>query len=78
MTKLLLAAPAAIAAVPLACQSMGSGSGNERLTPEQQRHREALSRSVSRLRQSVQRLDQMDIGVGSEPAITFTPLVAKK
>jgi hypothetical protein len=79
VTKLLLAAPAALAGGTLACQSLGSsGSADERLSPEQRRQREAVSKSVSRLKQSVERIEKMDIRVGSEPAITFEPYLAKK
>jgi hypothetical protein len=78
VTKLLLAAPAALAAVPLGCQSTGSSSsGSQHLTPEQRQQREDLSKSVSRLRESVQRVGQMQIPVGSEPAIYFSPLVSR-
>jgi hypothetical protein len=77
VTKLLLAAPAALATVPLGCQSTASSSAAEHLTPEQRQQREDLSKSVSRLRESVQRVGQMQIPVGSEPAIYFSPLVSR-
>lgn len=80
VTKILLATPAVLAAGSVACQNGGSGpsSAPEHLTPEQKKVREELSKSVSRLRKSVERLGQMQIPVGSEPAIHFTPLLAKK
>jgi hypothetical protein len=77
VTKLLLAAPAALAAAPIACQSTGGAGTPENLTPEQRQQREDLSKSVSRLQQSVQRVGQMQIPVGSEPAIYFSPLVSR-
>jgi hypothetical protein len=33
---------------------------------------------MSRFKQSIERLDRMDIAIGSEPAIHFTPLLPKK
>jgi hypothetical protein len=79
LTKILLAAPAALAAGPLACQSASGGRpATQRLTPAQQKQQEALSREVARFKSSIERLDRMDIGIGSEPAMHFTPLLPKK
>ncbi len=77
-TKILLAAPAALAVGPLACQSTGASGSEERLSPEQQKEKQDLERSVSRLEKSIQRLDAMEIPIGAEPATYFTPLLAKK
>jgi len=79
LTKILLAAPAALAAGPLGCQSASGGRpAPERLTPAQQKDRENLSREMSRFKRNVERLDRMDIAIGSAPAIHFTPLLPKK
>jgi hypothetical protein len=79
IAKILLAAPAALAAGPLACQSaQGPRSANSRLTAAERKRQEDLAQSVSRLKKSVARLGQMEIPIGSEPAIFFTPLVGKK
>jgi len=78
VTKLLLVAPAALATAPLACQSTGGANAPERLTPEQRQQREEVSKSVSRMQESVARVAQMEIPVGSDPAIFFSPLVARK
>jgi hypothetical protein len=78
LAKILLAAPAALAAGPLACQSASGGRAPQRLTAAQQKERESLSREMSRFKQSIERLDRMDIAIGSEPAIHFTPLLPKK
>jgi hypothetical protein len=67
VTKLLLAAPAALAGGSLACQSLGSSASADE-----------VSKSVSHLKQSVEQIEKMDIRVGSEPAITFEPYLAKK
>ena len=77
VTKILLASPAALAGGPLACQSL-SGPPPQRLSPEQQKERQEAARAAARLKASVERLGQMEIPVGSEPAIHFTPLLAKK
>lgn len=77
-TKILLAAPAALAVGPLACQTAGPSGSEERLSPEQQKEKQDLAQSVSRLEKSVQRLDAMEIPIGAEPAIYFSPLLAKK
>lgn len=77
VTKILLAAPAALAAGPLACQS-ASGSAPRRLSPGEEQHREELARSQARLKKSVERLRQMEIALGSEPAIHFTPVLSRK
>ena len=78
LTKILLVAPAALAGGPLACQTTSGGRPTRRLTAAQQKERDALSREVSRLQKSVERLDQMDIAIGSDPAIHFSPLLWKK
>jgi hypothetical protein len=79
VTKILIAVPAALAAGPLGCQSTGpGGSAPQRLTPAEQKEREDLGKTTSRLKQSIERLGQMKIPIGSEPAVHFTPLVAKK
>lgn len=77
ITKILLAAPAALIGGPLACQSV-SGPAPRRLSPAEQKDRQELERSVARLEKSVERLRLMEIPVGSEPAIRFTPLLTKK
>jgi hypothetical protein len=77
VTKILLASPVALAGGPLACQSL-SGPPPQRLSPEEQKHRQNVARAASRLTSSVERLGQMEIPIGCEPAIRFTPLLAKK
>jgi hypothetical protein len=79
ITKILLAAPAALAAGTLGCQSTaGSGGSAARQSPAEQKHREDLARSVSRLKRSIERLDQLEIAIGGEPAMSFEPLLANK
>jgi ATP-dependent exoDNAse (exonuclease V) alpha subunit len=80
VTKILLATPAAFAAGPLACQTAGGTAArtSERLSPAEQKERADLARSVSLLKESVGKLDQMEIPVGSEPSFFFTPLLPKK
>ena len=79
LTKLLLAAPAALAAGPIACQTASGGRpASQRLTAAQQKRQEALSREVARFKSSIEQLGRMDIAVGSEPAVHFTPLLPKK
>jgi hypothetical protein len=79
LVKILLAAPPALAAGPLACQSASGGRpAPQRLTPVQQKERENLSREMSRFKESIERLDRMDIAIGGEPAIHFAPLLPKK
>lgn len=79
VAKMLLAAPAALAAAPIACQSFGSSSSpEERQTPEERQRRQEISKAASRLQASVQRIGQMEIPVGSDPAMIFSPLLPKK
>lgn len=79
LAKLLLASPAAMAVGPLACQSASGGRpASQRLTAAEQKQQEALSRETARFKNSIERIDRMDIGIGSEPAIHFTPLLPKK
>ncbi|MGH9368760.1 MAG: hypothetical protein ACRD3M_13925 [Thermoanaerobaculia bacterium] len=78
VTKILVAAPAALAAGPLGCRTAGDSRPAERLTPAQKKRRGDLARSVSRLQKSIERLDAMEIPIGSEPATYFAPLLAKK
>jgi len=79
VTKLLLAAPAALAAASAACTSTsGSADSSERLPPAERKHRDDVARSVSRLRKNVDALSQLAMPAGSEPAIFFTPLLARK
>jgi hypothetical protein len=78
VAKLLLAAPAAAAVAPLACQTAGPSSAAPRLTPEQKQQQQEIAKTVSRLDKSLERLKAMEIPVGSEPAIHFSPLLARK
>ncbi|HTO88695.1 MAG TPA: hypothetical protein VMR54_14345 [Thermoanaerobaculia bacterium] len=80
VTKIILAAPAALTMGTMGCQSTsGSSRASSRGgSASQQQHRDDLARWVSRLRRSTERLDQMEIAIGSEPAIQFAPLIAAK
>ncbi|MGE5277553.1 MAG: hypothetical protein ACM3SU_11205 [Acidobacteriota bacterium] len=77
VTKILLASPVALAGGPLACQSL-SGPAPQRLSPEEQKKRQEAARAADRLSSAAERLRQMEIPIGSEPAVHFTPLLAKK
>ncbi len=79
VTKILLTAPSALAVGTLGCQSTsGSSRASSRSgSAAQQQHRDDLGEWVSRLKRSTERLDQMEIAIGSEPAIQFAPLIAK-
>ena len=63
---------------PLACQTAGPSKGAERLTPEQKQQQQEIAKTVSRLDRSLERLKAMEIPVGAEPAIHFSPLLARK
>jgi hypothetical protein len=79
VTKIILAAPAALTAGALACQSTSGSSGASRGgSAAEQQHRDDLGRWVSRLKKCAERLDQMEIAIGSEPAIQFAPLIVAK
>ena len=80
VTKILLAAPATLAAGTLGCQSTAGSSraSSHGGSAAEQQHRDDLGRWVSRLKRSTERLGQMEIAIGSEPAIQFTPLLASK
>ncbi len=77
VTKILLASPVALTGGSLACQSL-SGTASQRLSPEEQKRRQQVAGAASRLTSAVERLGQMEIPIGSEPAVHFTPLLAKK
>jgi hypothetical protein len=79
LTKILLATPVVIASGPIACQTTSGGrSGSQRLSGAEQKDRADLSREVSHLQKGLERLGQMEIPIGSEPAIHFAPLLPKK
>jgi hypothetical protein len=78
VTKIILAAPAALTAGALACQSTSGSSRARGGSAAEQQHRDDLGRWVSRLKRCAERLDQMEIAIGSEPAIQFAPLIAAK
>lgn len=77
VTKILLASPVAIAGGPLACQSL-SGPAPRRLSPEEQKKHQEAVRAADRLSSAAERLRRMEVPIGSEPAVHFTPLLAKK
>ena len=79
LTKLLLAAPAALSVAPLACTSTsGSGGSADRLPPEERKRRDALARATARMQKNVGALAQLELPAGSEPAIHFSPLLTRK
>ncbi|HEY7112873.1 MAG TPA: hypothetical protein VIA45_08070 [Thermoanaerobaculia bacterium] len=79
LTKLLLAAPAALSVAPLACTSTsGSASSADRLPPAERKRRDELARSTAQLQKNVAALAQLELPAGSEPAIYFSPLLTRK
>jgi hypothetical protein len=79
VTKLLLAAPAALAAASAACTSTSaSGASSDRVSPAERKHRDDVAQSASRLQKGVDALSQLEMPAGSEPAIHFSPLLTRK
>lgn len=74
--KFLLAAPVALAATDLSCRTAAAppGAVSPGLTP---RERQDLEKAVSQLRKALDRLRQMPIPMGSEPALIFDAIVFK-
>jgi len=78
ITKLLLAAPAAVSVAPLACTTTGGASAADRVPPAERQRREDVARSTARLQKNVAALSQVALPAASEPAIHFSPLLIRK
>ena len=74
--KLLLAAPAAIAAPALVLGKPDPAPARARaLTAAEKRQ---LDKSIGQLRGAAEKIRKLDIPIGTEPAFVFRPLLAKK
>ena len=74
--KLLLSAPAAIAAPALVFGSPRANPAKPR--PLSTAERRQLDKSIGQLRGAAEKIRGMKIPIGTEPAFVFRPLIAKK
>ncbi|MDQ5858106.1 MAG: hypothetical protein M3542_07520 [Acidobacteriota bacterium] len=74
--KLLLTAPAALAAPALVLGEPAATPPRSRaLSPAERR---LLDKSVGQLRAAAEKIREMKIPIGTEPAFVFRPLLSKK
>ena len=75
-TKLLLFVPAALAAPALA--SAEPEAGPRRARPLSASERRQLDKSIAQYRSMADKIRELKIPIGTEPAFVFRPLVSKK
>ncbi|MEO8348410.1 MAG: hypothetical protein ABI610_05815 [Acidobacteriota bacterium] len=73
--KLLLTAPAALAAPALLGEPAATTRRSRALSPAERRQ---LDKSVGQLRGAAEKIREMKIPIGTEPAFVFRPLLSKK